>query len=371
MKIGILTLHRAVNYGAVLQAYALVKKCNDLGADAEIIDYRCQFTEDYYDGKKLFMPQNWKRLASYLIQNGNLCPNKERYFSFLRRTGFLSEDIYYNLDGLTEANIIYEKFVVGSDQVWNPRTAGFDKAYFLSFVTDNAKKASYAASFGISSIPDELKKKYSELLGGFDNFSVRETAGQTIIRELFGKSATVDLDPTLLFTKEEWIGTIDGSAVRSEIKSLKEFVLIYAISPSKNLINTATKISQNKGIPTVYINDRWRKEAFVLNLTKVNIDEWLFLFQNATTIITDSFHGTAFSIILEKDFISFQESNSSKSSRLVTLLGNADLLDRLKNEQTIREVEEVPPVNFNDVRNRICRLRIESMHDLRRIICNE
>ena len=371
MKIGILTLHRAVNYGAVLQAYALTKKCIDLDAEAELIDYRCKFTEDYYNVFKLFLPKNWKRLSAYILQNGNLTPDKELLFSFLKRKGILSEEVYYDNKHLGLANDKYNKFIVGSDQVWNPRTAGFDKAYFLDFVYDNQKKASYAASFGISSIPVELQKIYGDLLSGFSNYSVREKTGRVIVQDLLGRCPTVNLDPTLLFEKEEWFASINYDFIRTELKKLKEYILIYTISQNENMIRYAKKISKNNNIPVLYINDRWRKTRGLINLRKINIDEWLFLFKNASVVVTDSFHGTAFSVNFERNFVTFQESFSKKSSRIVSLLEATGLKTRLFNEKSILELSDVFPINFDEANKKLYSLRNESISDLRRIIYDE
>ena len=142
MKIGTITFHRAANYGAVLQSYALVSFLRRKGFDAEVIDYRSKFIEDYYNPAKLFLPKNWKRLIAYLLYNGVLMPRREKYFDFLKRRNVVSKAVYY-ADNLPNANNVYDQIISGSDQVWNYRTAGWDKAYFLDFVNDKNKKMWY------------------------------------------------------------------------------------------------------------------------------------------------------------------------------------------------------------------------------------
>ena len=365
IKCGILTFHRAVNYGAVLQSYALNKAANLLGFETEIIDYRCKFIEDYYNSWKLLFPRNWKRFCSYLIFNGNFNPNKNRLFDFLKKNANVSKNVYYNIAELKTIEEYYDCFITGSDQIWNPYTAGFDEAYFLTFINTQRKKNSYAASFGLSELPEEYKNEYIKRLQSFANYSVREDSGKEIIEKLLGIEATVDLDPTLLLTKSNWTDILDDNLVRSGIKE-KKYILIYAISENKKMILMAKKIAKKKSSRVWYINDRWRKCPGVKNISKVNIDEWLYLFLHADYIITDSFHGTAFSINFEKNFIVYQNEPTGKSSRIVSLLKQLNLLGRIYYEGNSNE--NLENIDFAKVQTELKKLREKSIVNLKNIL---
>lgn len=139
-KIGILTFHRALNYGALLQAYSLQRVLVDNGYDAELIDYRCKFIESYYVPwwKKMFISP--KRFVAGIIFNGDILRRRGEFEKFTRTDIAVSSDKYESLMDLSAIQNRYDYFITGSDQVWSPVCAGFDKAYFLDFVIDNSKK---------------------------------------------------------------------------------------------------------------------------------------------------------------------------------------------------------------------------------------
>lgn len=330
MKIGIMTFHRAANYGAILQAYALRSVLCKTGNEVDIIDYRCKFIEDYYCFVKLFLPRNWKRFLGYLIHNGNLRPNKELFFSFLKNKNMVTTKQYYTDEQLDDLNLEYDMFVSGSDQVWNYITAGFDKNYFLDFVDDDKKKYSYAASFGISKLPIEYEDEYRKRLSGYQNYSVREEAGKKIIRNLLKKNATVDLDPTLLISREEWesLKDINNKKIPSIIKGQK-YVLVYMIAEDLKLISVANEIAKKIDAKVLYINDRWKRRKGALNIKNVTVEEWLYLFCGADFVVTNSFHGVAFSINLNKQFLVVKDkSNTKVVSRIDNILNKLGLSKR-------------------------------------------
>ena len=337
MRIGTITFHRAANYGAVLQAFALIYTLRKIGVDAEIIDYRCPFIEDYYDTRKILTLRNWKRIASYILFNGTFFPKREElYFDFLMRKKVLSKEIYYKSCDLNRTNLLYDCYFTGSDQIWNYKTAGFDKSYFLDFVNENNKKNSYAASFGVSSIPSSKKLEYSNLLNSFNTISVRENIGIELIHDLLGIDARVDLDPTLLIDKDEWASLIDYIKIRKLVRGNSQgYILIYLISEDQHVFDTARAFAKKSNLPIIYINNKWRKHRDIINLSNINIDEWLFLFLNATYVLTDSFHGTAFACNFNKKFLTFQLPNSHFSSRINSLLDNLGIEHRLFQKEVL------------------------------------
>lgn len=371
MKCGTITFHRAANYGAILQAFALVKKINDLGVDCEIIDYHSDFIENYYNRIRLWLlPKNWKRLIGYIIGNGNLLPNAKRYISFLDERKVISDTPVATFDELKELACKYDFVITGSDQVWSLNVAGFDSAYFLSFLGDKNKKRSYAASFGMKSVPELYRKEYIRRLGNFHNYSVRESDAEKIINNIIGCNATVDLDPTLLITDSEWYETVNIENVNLNIKGLKKYLLMYTISESNDIINLAKRISKKTGLDIYYINDRWKKHRGCHNLSHINVDEWIYLIKNADFILTDSFHGTAFSVNFKKNFYSYQRKSNTKNSRITTLLENVGLASRIVSDNaTELDLDRLSfYTDYSSSYNLLESLRARSIDNLRNII---
>lgn len=368
MKIGIITFHRAVNYGAVLQSYALCKKVRSFeNVECKIIDYRSKFIENYYNSWYLFAPRNWKRLLSYILFNGNLKPNKERLFGFLKRNQCLNNKPIETLPELKDTELEFDRIISGSDQVWSPLAAGFDSAYFITFCCDNKKKGSYAASIGVSTIPESIENEYRIRLKGFNNYSVREKSAKDIIQKLFpNANVTVDVDPTLLLSGDDWRKVISLNDIRPSIINNQKYVLVYCISPSDKLFDIAKKVAKDLGCEILYITDRWRSQSGVQNMRKVNIDEWLYLFDNAQYIVTDSFHGTAFSINLGKQFYTYQDINNKRSTRILSLLGDLQLEQRIISEESGANVN--CNIDYEDIRRQLEILKQRSTDNLRSIV---
>lgn len=168
MRIGIITFHRAINYGAVLQTYALQKFLNVSNYDAEVIDYRCEHMENFY---KTFTikDKSVKQIIRGMLNFKNTYKKKREFYRFLDQNVRISTEVYdkFNID---KANLRYDKFITGSDQVFNFACTDFDKTYFLQFVKNCDNKLSYAASFGMKEIPDSYVNDYKSLLSTFLNY---------------------------------------------------------------------------------------------------------------------------------------------------------------------------------------------------------
>ncbi len=363
----IVTFHRAVNYGAVLQSFALVFAIrNKLGGYCEILDYRSRFIERYYNPLYLLLPSNWKRLASYIIYNGVLFPQREKMVSFLNNKGCISKETYRTKNELEASLFKYDNFIAGSDQVWSPFAAGFDSVYFLSFVPSTKRKSSYAASIGLAELPANTYEIYHQRLTGFSNYSMRELSGKNIVEKMFPDNIVrVNLDPTLLLSDLEWSSNIDGKAIRNSIKERDGYVLIYCISEHDGLFELARTVANNH-LKICYINNRWRKRKGVENNSGCTIDEWLYLFKNASYIVTDSFHGTAFSINYKKQFFVFQEPKNKRVTRIQSLLEQLDIKNRIFQSPIVPS--DIQDINYTQVSEKLSALRDDSLDTLRNII---
>lgn len=201
-KIGILTYHRAYSYGAKLQAYALATYLTSIGFEAEVIDYG-------NIGEEKLRKIGTKSLKDFIVTT--LCyiassiaePQRIRHFDEFMDI-IPHSPKHYDKANIAEANDKYDYFITGSDQVWNPKYNEGDLTYLLDFVKDNKKIFSYAASFGVSQLPDDILQVYKPLLKRFNKILIREVTGKTLLHTQLGLDSQVVLDPTFLLSRSQW-----------------------------------------------------------------------------------------------------------------------------------------------------------------------
>lgn len=321
-KIATLTFHRAINYGAVLQCYALQKSIEKSGCDTEVLDYRSAFLE------KLHNPHNISKYKSILhfgysvLKNRVKKDNRKAFRDFSEKNLKLSKK--YSRESIKSAADEYKAFIVGSDQVWNHKCTDFDRTYFLDFLSDKSQKYSYAASIGIKLDDEKIRGEYKSLLSDFSVLSVREEQAQKELN-ILGLSSEVALDPTLLLTGDEWRTLEEKPKMK-----IGKYVLVYVITATPSVFEAAEKIAEKYGLQIVYINEFLFNRRGVKNISKITPNEWLWLFDNAEYIVTNSFHGTAFSINFNKQFyVEPLPVKTNVNSRIFDLLGLLNLQSRV------------------------------------------
>ena len=161
MKIGILTFQNAVNYGPVLQAYALQNSIEKLGAEVRLIDYQCNKVNSLYD--PFPKTTNLKKFVSNLLWYQRKKKKKMAFERFEKKYLKLTDKKYYTKQEMKNTNYLFDKFISGRDQIWRVESTDFDTTYFLDFVKDNTKKYSYAASFGADKVEERYRKQYMNL----------------------------------------------------------------------------------------------------------------------------------------------------------------------------------------------------------------
>ena len=347
MKIGILTFHRAVNYGACLQAFALKGFLENKGYEVDIIDYRSNYIEGIYNNpllKGTRIKTKIKNIITWSAQKKRNQKFKEFVRTYLKCS---EENSLYTKDQLKEAEKKYDKIIVGSDQVWNTLCTGNDTVYYLDFIEDNSKKFSYAASFGIVNNEYYELENLKKLLKEFNKISVREKKGADILEKMTGIKAPICLDPTFLMSRKDWINKIDKI-------NRKNYVLVYSLSMPKSIVDYAEKLAKQKNMDVIYftLNNLFSiKEKRVINGSPM---EFLSYFENADYVITNSFHGTAFSLIFNKNFTIFKNANKNHdNSRLENILSLVNLENRMINEGEEKFFEE--EINYkivNDILNK-------------------
>lgn len=342
-SIGIITICKTNNYGAELQAFATQRKLTQLGYDAEIIDYLYYKSWRFRDSKK---SRPWVRLSlkkriiywlkykliSYFVDMvlplilPTIKHRNQRFDDFHKSNMYFSQT-YTSMIALYENAPLYDVYMVGSDQVWNPAALSSIEPYFLTFVPQGKRKVSYASSFGVNDIDVKLRKRYQALLSMFNVISVRENAGQALVKELTGKTAEWVIDPTLLLDKKEWISVSKPYPLIS-----KEYVLIYQLASSQTIVDLALHIGKVKGMPVYRITKRAfcvEKDLGVTNIMDAGPAEFISLVAGASYVVTNSFHGTAFSINFSVPFYTIVSPKKHNNSRMESLLKRLSLSSRL------------------------------------------
>ncbi len=328
-KVGIITFHAAHNYGSNLQAYAMQKIIDSFGIENEIINFRTDRQKDQY------RPFTNRKGLKYIIKNGyfffNYSWRKKKYLKFEK---FIDEKLkktakeYKSLDELYVANLDYEYYISGSDQIWNTVPVDADMAYFLPFVKKGIKIA-YAPSFGqIGNIKN--KKEIAEYLNEYKYLSIREKYGQKLIKSMINKCVPVLMDPTILIKKEEWENMISDRIIEDD------YIFFYTLFATKEMINIVKIISKETGLKVVISNISNQYEIFSGFEKKLESGpmEFLNYIKYAKLVCSSSFHGTVFSILLNKPFYSI---NGMRDNRISTLLEMTNLTKRA--------------ITLNDVKN--------------------
>lgn len=342
-KIGIITILKCNNFGAELQAYATQKKLSLMGYDAEIIDMLYYKHPDFKNTKKSkpFVKLSSKNRITEFVKFSILNPiiyniiplfsknmriRNRKFDNFHKENTKLSKT-YRTIDSLYNKCDDYDAYIVGSDQVWNPGTGMNIEHYFLTFAPEGKRKISYASSFGVAKIPADCKEKFNTLLNNIDYISVRESAGVNIVNEVANKKAELVLDPTLLLNKEEWKLCSSGLNPNNG-----KYVLIYEVHPSAKIQQLALDYAQKNNLPVYRVGVRglfnWKTEG-ITNLVDIGPADFVSLFENAEIVFTNSFHGTAFSVNLGKNFYTVLSRAGKKNSRMTSLLSILDLDSRI------------------------------------------
>ena len=305
MKIGILTFHFAHNYGAMLQAYALSTKLRNMGYDAEIIDYRLEYIYTYTERvsfKKLYRQyvksgDNLFKALLKVVKNFYSVNHKTE--SWYRFEDFLDNTLVKSIRCSKNdfANMQYDYVICGSDQIWNSTlTGGLEPVYFGEGFSAQCKILTYAASNGHNEILDKDKPLFTKLIKNISKISVREKGLHDNLTAMGIKNTCV-LDPIFLLDKEEW--------KKIAIKPIEsDYVLSYSFSESPNYFRKAEQLAAKLGKQLVCFTFRKKKDApkSAIHYFVGGPKEFLGYFCNASYIITNSFHGTAFSILFEKNF---------------------------------------------------------------------
>ena len=311
MKIYTITCSRAYNYGAVLQTYALKEYLVSINNDVFVIDYKPPYLRKI---QEKYRKNYVLRAIRRIIYFPDYFKSKKIFNEFLEgniHTTSLCESLE-DIEKLDKADI----YIAGSDQIWNPILEnGRDDSYFLNF-SFPVRKIAYAASIGVNYLPEAQKRRYKNLLADFELITVRERTAVEILSHL-GISAYGVMDPVFFLSSEDW----EKLEINMYLKD--SYVLVYALHHIQEIYNYAKQLADELNckvyiISVEYKEKRRGNDKFFWN---PKVGQYLKLIHNAEAVVTNSFHGIAFSIIYNKPIHIFDtEKNDTRISDLVECL---------------------------------------------------
>jgi hypothetical protein len=379
-RVGILSFPRYFNYGTYLQLYALQSTVAKLGYAPELIDY-----DPYNDsgirknsrGSELLnlgrsIKSQLKQITQKITATGLPFVSSERlrfqhqwksaFQQFLEAHLKLGPKTYFSDDELMQAPPDCKAFIVGSDQVWHPIGHFKDSAYYLRFA-EPLKRIAYAPSLGVSEIPEVASDWMREQIAGITHLSVRELNGAELIKQLTGRDAQVVLDPAYLLDAQAW-----RQFASKQPRPSRPYLFCYFLESDSYMRDRAKALADRYQLDLrllpVHASDFERDDERINKLPGVGPAEFVDLISNAALVCTDSFHGTAFSIIFNRPFFTFRRydnpAQSALHSRMESILAITGLEERIVDKNIV--LNEHPfEVDFTAANRRITRLREVSM----------
>ena len=348
MKIGILTFHHVDNYGATLQAVALWSFLNDQGYNVEIIDYR-----PWKIAWKYFRPLFPLKKPEKIFGNISRAWKTRQ---FLLSSVKLSQKTFYTNKGLEYYHDKYDVVICGSDQVWCLDSfRGYNSSFFLDFVSnETTRKISYAASFGNTTQLGVYEKEICTFINQFQTILVRDTNSLKIIANECNKKATKVLDPTFL---------INYDAIKIPPKIKDKYLLLYfqaQIEPEEEDFMKLLAESENLTIVSVGQPHRLAQ----INIESASPREWVGLYSQASYILTNTYHGTVFSIIFKKPFNTFVPSD--KLNKVRDLLIDLGLENRIFSDKSKAQIltKEILDIDYESASKILESKRLESKNHL-------
>ena len=366
MKAGLVTFYHIHHYGALLQAAATERAVESLGGECEIIDYYVNQNNDLFR-----KPTGVGSAAADVHTALHYKALRDRYQRFERFSKDhlrISGHRFESLEELRSAELPYDLILSGSDQIWNPKIfpdGRFDPVFFGAF--SSRRKIAYAPSFGVPHIPEGMEEELRSYLEQFSHISVRERQGREIVKEITGKDVPVVLDPTLLLTAEQW------SAMAAPPDRSGGYILCYCISKPGALAPYIQRLAEETGLPVVQLcGIRQKVHPKAACVLDAGPSEFLGLFQNASYVCTNSFHGTVFSVQFQKPFftaVAPSELAAPESSRTFSILSRLGLTERIIGTGATAGLDDT--IDWADVDRRLRSARQSSLDYLRAALWDE
>lgn len=375
-KIGCVIAYRKGhnNYGTSLQAYAMLKKIQQLGYQVEVIDYvkRLSLTQKIKfvlnairvgEGKEIVARLTAKNvLKKYPQYAANIAKRTQAVDGYKEKKLLPLFHTYIGYDALHKGSLNYDAVVVGSDQVWTPMSLP-NRFFNLLFVDDKVRKVAYASSFGVSVIPSFQRKDTGAYLDRFYKIGVREQRGKEIVEELSHQKATVVADPTMLLSRKEWEQEIADAYTTTN----EPYIFCYFLGTNQEARLAATRLKELTGMKIVTIRhmDEYVPEDELFgDEAPYNVDpnDFVKYISRASFVCTDSFHCSVFSILFHRQFMTFyrfaEGSKTGRNSRINSLFELFGLQERLYKGDINRITN---PIDYNSVDEKLSELRKSSI----------
>ena len=378
-KTAIVSCYFIHNYGSMLQAYATQKLLDKLNIENETINvsgFLGEFRKAQYSyilksgiNSDIFRDRLGKAkniLIKKFLRNDYTSNIKQRDIKFddFAESIIRKSQVYVSLEDLAnKCSDNYGAVLIGSDQLWLPANIAADY-YTLNFVPDEMNSVAYATSFGVSTLPGDAAEMARRFLPRIKHISVREHAGQKLIKELTGRTVPVVCDPTLLFTGEEWL------EIQKKDPIVKEpYIFCYFIGSTplhREFVKRLKKETGLKVVALTHVDHYMKSDEGYADFTPYDIGpaEFLNLIRNSSYVCTDSFHSTVFSILYKKEFFEFkrytQNTKQSTNSRLDTLFDLTGIRGRmLDGNENIQDCLNMK-LDYEEVHKKLAAVREES-----------
>lgn len=362
MKVEIITLHRITNFGSMLQTYATQTAIEKIGYETEVLD----FVPEGMSFIRGCWPKNdtpvWKKLVKFLPHLAASLVARKNVNLFLHRYIHLSNKRYKCYQEILRNTPIADAYLSGSDQVWNTQNNNPPedlKAYYLGFVPEGKKRIAYAGSFGKSTFTPEEEVIIKEYIAKYDSVSVREDDGVRILQHFGFDNGVHVVDPTLLLSGEEWR---EFASVKKAPKA--GYVFVYNLNRNNLIKEVARSIAKDKGLRIINFSDTFDFVLGAKNRFGNTAEDFVNHIANADYVVTDSFHGTAFSLNLNRQVIVVKAPRYN--SRIESILRVAGLLET----RLVGNVEEgskaaSATIDYEMVNSRMAIARIKSYEYLK------
>lgn len=364
MKVEIVTLHRITNFGSMLQTYATQTAIEKLGHQAEILDFvpigmtykRALFPA----GNTSFIIQAAKFIPRFICLTTEFAVMKD----FIKRYIKVSPKLYHNyqeiLDDIPDADV----YLSGSDQVWNTQNHNPDddlKAYYLGFAPKGKKRVAYAGSFGKNDFTETEIEIMKEYLTKYNAISVREDDGLNVLQRLGFNNGVHVVDPTLLLSGEEW------KDFASEHKKPKgNYIFVYNLNRNKLIKEIAVRLSKETGLKIINFADTYDFIPGAKNRLVNNAFDFINHIADAEYVVTDSFHGTAFSINLNRNVVAVKAPRYN--SRLESILRLTGMQSRMVENVEAGVKIAMQPIDFVEVNKKLNAAREISWNYLKKAL---
>lgn len=351
-KIGIITIHNSPNYGACLQSYALWKYIIDQGYECEIIDLYRPYQKEYISSRRFLASTQrvtFKQRIKKFIKKLLFPEKKKLLFSSTAKPKFdeFNKQItlsrtYRGPDELYADPPLYDLYISGSDQLWNPEQPYCLEPYFLTFVPSGRKKISYSTSIGLDDISEEDKRDFKKWLASYSDISVREKTAKRLLESFLDKEVIQVADPTFLLDLEIW------NSLAIKPIDQKPYLLLFSLYYQADLVEYCLKLCEEAGLSLVVLSQIQPESNRYKVVKDAGPREFIGYIAQAEMFITDSFHGTVFSLIMgAKNFYTYIRLGNKRGSRIIDLLETYQLSNHLLNPELTILYEQLKSNSIN------------------------